>query len=96
MSVTHYNFAAMQEVAGNIQLGTTRAQSLLTDAISNEMQMMATYEGAQADTARACMATYKQAATDMIEVANRGHMSYAEGISSMLGSVHAQSAAFPG
>ncbi len=96
MSVTHYNFAAMQEVAANIQLGATRAQSLLTDAISNEVQMMATYEGAQAETARACMATYKQAATDMIEVANRGYANYTESISSMLGSMHAQSAAFPG
>jgi hypothetical protein len=96
MSVTHYNFGAMTEVAGNIHMGAVRAESLLTDATSNKMQMLSHYEGDQATTAAACMATYEQAATDMIEVANRGYMSYTEGIAGMQSSVHAQSAAFPG
>jgi hypothetical protein len=96
MSVVHYNFAAMQEVANGIHVGATRAQSLLTEGTTNEMQMLTHFEGDQAETARACMATFKQAAADMIEVANRGHMSYADGIAGMQGSVQAQSAAFPG
>jgi uncharacterized protein YukE len=91
-----YNFAAMSEVAQAIHAGAMRAQSLLAESQANKMQMLSHYTGAQADTAVACMATYEQAATDMIEVANRGHMLYAEGTSSMLASVHAQSAAFPG
>lgn len=96
MSETMYDFGAMQTVADNIGIGARRAESLLGDAISNETQMMAHFQGAQAETARGCMATYKQAATDMIEVATRGHMSYTEGITGMLASVQAQSAAFPG
>ncbi|MDA0252102.1 MAG: hypothetical protein O2892_14910 [Actinomycetota bacterium] len=94
--MVHYNYAAMNEVAGGIQMGGHTAQALLDAAISNEAQMLSHFNGAAAETARACLATYKQAAMDMIEVVNRAHVSYADGTAQMAASEQAQSAAFPG
>ena len=92
----HYNYAAMNEIASGIQMGGHVAQGLLDAATSNEAQMMSHFHGGAADTARACLQTYKQAAMDMIEVVNRAHVSYADGTSSMAASEAAQSGAFPG
>ena len=94
--MVHYNYAAMHEIAAGIQMGGHVAQGLLDAAQSNEAQMLSHFHGAAADTARACLQTYKQAAMDMIEVVNRAHVSYSDGTASMAASEAAQSGAFPG
>ncbi len=94
--LVQYNYAAMNEVAAGIQMGGHTAQALLDAAVSNEAQMLSHFHGAASETARACLATYKQTAMDIIEVVNRAHVSYADGTASMAASEAAQSAAFPG
>jgi uncharacterized protein YukE len=93
--VVHYNYAAMHGIADQIHAGAMKAQALLEAARSHKTQMLATFHGSAADTAQTCLATYEQAATDMIEVASRGGMNYAEGTSSMQAAEAAQAQAFP-
>lgn len=96
MSEVHYNYALMNQVAAEIQMGGVTAQGLLDDAISNEAQMMSHFHGGAADTAQQCLQVYKSAAMDMIEVVQRGAHSYHEGTNSMQTAEHAQIAYFPG
>ncbi len=94
--LVHYNYAAMHSVAEQIRGRGLTAAALLEAAQANEAQMMSHFNGAAAATAASCLATYKQAQTDIIEVINRGGVNYTSGTDAMAAAEQSQSAAFPG
>jgi uncharacterized protein YukE len=93
--IVHYNYGMMQDIAAQIQAGAATAQALLEAANTHERSMLSSFHGSAADAAQACLATYKQAANDMIEVASRGHMNYAAGTHDMMAAEQQQVANFP-
>lgn len=94
--LVHYNYGAMHAISEQIGARGMMASGLLDAAVANESQMMAHFQGAASTTAAACLSTYKQAQTDIIEIINRGKVNYATATDSMAAAEQAQSAAFPG
>jgi len=94
--LVHYNYAAMAGVAEGVGMCGHVQESLLAQATANEAAMLAHFHGAAAGTAQMCLQKYKQAATDLIEVVQRGRMAYDEGTASMAAAEKMQMGAFPG
>jgi uncharacterized protein YukE len=91
-----YNYGYMHDIAQQLRSKGDIAQALNEAAESNKMQMLSHFEGAAATTAAACLTTYRQAQTDIVEIIGRGAMNYTSGTDSMAATEQAQCTAFPG
>lgn len=91
-----YDYSAMHGIAAQISQRGAVAAGLLASAQSNEAAMMSHFTGSASETARTCLATYKQAQEEIIEIITRGAKNYTMGTEAMAATEATQSAAFPG
>lgn len=92
----HYNYPAMEMIAGQLQTCGTTAQGLLEAGRASKQTMLGTFHGDTANTFLDCFTKFEGVCQDQIEVVQRGVNSYHNGIQGMQGNEKQMMGYFPG
>lgn len=92
----HYNYAAMESVATQLQACGHTAQSLLDAGRANKQTLLGSFHGDTANTFLDCFTKFEHVCQDTIEVINRGVNAYHSGTQGMQTNEKQMMGYFPG